>query len=295
MNRYPARTVRRIPSLGRRWYLDLAAGGLVAVIVAACAASQPTPTTGTLTPSLSQPPATSSPESSAVPPASSTASPIQAATAMPLVNGCSPDNPCVMTAGTWVTTGPFAFIPGLSVTVPAGWRSQEQDAGEFNLVPIDHPDDALLLWKDLAATTSDGTQKLVPGVPRTVDGLTAYLRRDPFLVVSLPTKATIAGGIQAITYVVGVSPSAKFTDHTCPVFPRCADLFTDPVHWGGGAFGFGVPTVLRLYLAPVGTGSDTHVFVVGLEAPSPAELARISPIATLIIASIRLPSFIGNG
>ena len=215
-------------------------------------------------------------------------------TAIPLHADCSASSPCALTAGTWVTAGEYSFIPGLHITVPDGWESQEQNLGEFSLDPLDHPNDRIFLWKDVAAITSDGSARLVPGVPRTPIGLTAYFRGDRDFVVSAQATATIAGGIRTLTYVVGVSPSAKYTNHECPAYPHCADLLKDPAHWSSESYGIGAPEVVRLYLATIGSGGDTHLLVIALDAPSAKELERLTKVAAPIIASIRLPPVIGS-
>lgn len=202
--------------------------------------------------------------------------------------GCSDTSPCALSAGTWTLGDRYSFILGMKVTLPDGWQSQEQDAGEFNLWPLAHPNDHILMVKDIAAVKTDGSLALVPGVPQTVKGLTAYWRQDPNLVVSRSKSTTIAGGIDAITYVIHVSPDAAFTDPECPVYPRCADLFTDPRYWDG-VYGIGAPSAVRLYLATVKSGTESHLFVIGLEGEDDAALARLTKDAAPIIASIRLP------
>lgn len=230
--------------------------------------------------------------SSAAPTQAPTADPTPTATpeAMALNVGCDPPNqPCVLSAGTWVLSGRFSFILGMELTVPDGWQSLEQDAGEFNLFPLDHPNDHIFMVKDIAAITTDGTLQLVPDVPRTVEGLVEYWQHDPNLVVSSPEATTIADGIEAITFVITVSPDAQFTDPGCPVYPRCADFFTDPRYWDGGGYGIGAPAAVRMYMATIGSGYEHHVFVIGLEGEDEAALERLTAAAAPIIASIRLP------
>lgn len=211
---------------------------------------------------------------------------------MPLNVGCSDDSPCRLSAGTWELTGRFSFILGLQVTLPDGWQSLEQDAGEFSLWPLDHPKDHLFMARDIAAVRSNGSMSLAPGVPETEEGLIAYWRSDPNLVVSQPEPATIGDGITATTYVISVSPTAKFEDPGCPAYPLCADLFTDPAHWEGGAYGIGAPTAVRLYFATIGSGSQEHLLVIGLEGEDEAAMTRLTRDAAPIIASIRLPATI---
>jgi hypothetical protein len=115
------------------------------------------------------------------------------------------------------------------------------------------------------------------------------------LVVSTPTETTIAGGIPALTYVIGVSRSARYSNRECPSYPTCANILTDPVHFEPTRFyAIGAPEVVRLYLATVGTATDRQTFVIGLDATDPTELVRLTDVAAPIIASIRLPAVIGS-
>ena len=203
--------------------------------------------------------------------------------------GCSDNAPCDLSAGTWRLDGRHSFILGMELTVPDGWQSLEQDAGEFNLFPLDHPADHLFMVKDVAAVTTDGSFKIVQDVPQTVDGLTDYWRNDPNLVVSPSQPATIGDGIDAVTYVITVSPDAAFADPGCPVYPRCADFFTDPKYWDG-PYGVGAPAAVRLYLATIRSGDTPHLFIIGLEGEDEAALARLTEDAAPIISSLKIPA-----
>jgi hypothetical protein len=206
--------------------------------------------------------------------------------------GCSEDRPCLLHAGTWTLADDGAFLRGLAISLPDGWSSVAQNAGEFKLIPVAQPDDWLFMWRDVVAITNDGTGRIVPNVPSTPEGLTTFFRSDPDLTVSTPVTTTIAGGIPAVTYVVGVSASATSPDKGCPNPPHCVDFLKDPVHWGPDVYGIGAPEVVRLYLATIGTGSNTHLLVIALDSPNATELERFSQIADPIIARIRLPSVI---
>lgn len=200
------------------------------------------------------------------------------------------DPPVELASGTWTMVGSDAFMPGLTITLPTGWSIGEHTVGELSLIPGDHPRDRLFLWKDLAAVKSDGTAKLVGGVPRTVDGLTSYFRSHSEYVVSTSRRTTIGEGLPALTYVVGASRSAAFVEKDCPSYPRCVALFTDPDYWAGNFYAIGAPEVVRLYLATVGAGENQHLFVVGLDATDTKELVRLTKVAQPILASIRLPA-----
>jgi hypothetical protein len=212
-----------------------------------------------------------------------------------LTNRCSDNSPCTLSAGTWTTVGESSFIPGLSITVPDGWSSHEADALELKLIPLDHPDDAIFFWKDVVAIESNGeTPKVLTGVPGTPEGLTASFRQNPDFVVSTPTKTKIAGDVPALTYTLGVSPSAAYTSHGCPSYPTCANILKDPVHGGSYFYAIGAPEVVRLYLATVGTGTNKHTLVISLDATDPVELKRLTLVAAPLISSVRLPAVIGD-
>jgi hypothetical protein len=249
---------------------------IAAFVVAACNGSNTVP------------PAASSP--SMLHPASPSAP--SAEPAIALHHGCSDPQPCQLHAGTWILVDDRAFLPGLVITVPDGWSSHSLNRGEFNLIPTDHPDDILYMWRDVVAITNDGTAAIVPNVPSTPEGLTAFFRGDSDLTVSTPMNTTIAGGIPALTYVVGVSATAKSPETFCPDPPHCVDFLKDAVHWGSDVYGIAAPEVVRLYLATIGTGSDTHLLVIALDSPNSNELARFTEVAGPIIASIKLPAVI---
>jgi len=205
-----------------------------------------------------------------------------------IIDATCDQSPCALSAGTWTLQGPHTFILGMQVTVPDGWQSLESDAGEFNLFQLAHPDGHIFMVKDIAATTTDGTNQLVPDVPSTADGLWAYWDDDPNVVVSELTPITIAGGLDAVTFTAGVSPDAEFADPECPVYPRCAAMFTDPRYWDG-FYAVGAPEVVRFYMATAMNGDEPYLFVVGLEGETEAALERLTADAAPIIESIRLP------
>jgi len=205
-----------------------------------------------------------------------------------IIDATCDQSPCALSAGTWTLQGPHTFILGMQVTVPDGWQSLESDAGEFNLFPIAYPNDHIFMVKDIAAMTTDGAGQLVPDVPSTTDGLWAYWRDDPNLVVSEQEPTTIAGGLDAVTFTAAVSPDAQFADPGCPVYPRCADMFTDPRYWDG-PYGVGAPAAVRFYMATAMNGGEPYLFVVGLEGEDAAALERLTADAAPIIESIRLP------
>jgi hypothetical protein len=247
-----------------------------------------------------------SPGSVPASPRSTKPSPSEASPAgpIPLLVGCSPGfSRCEdLPAGTYVTSGTYAFMPGLMVTVPAGWSSAEQDAGEFNLHAVDDTNlnNVLMFWRDVVAAGPTGDP--VAGIGATPQDLADFLASDPSLIVSDRRIATVGVGIRAITLVISVNPTGPMDDpEDCPG-DRCAFPLIDASHWDG-AFAITVNSfedpelacpcshAVRLYLASIGSASDPHTFVVAVAVYSPdtdAELTRFEADVQPIIDSVRL-------
>ena len=186
------------------------------------------------------------------------------ATVTPLLFGCSRDAPCKLEAGTYETSGQWAFLRGLRVTLPAGWFSDEQDAGEFNLHPVEEPDSGVVFWKDLSATANDPAGTPVAGVSGTAASLVSWLRSNPDLIVTEP-RPTMIGRLAAVTVDIQVSSKAKSVGSDCPVKP-CVGFMRDVNHWDG-PYSLFRGEILRTAFATIGPSSDLHTFVVGIHAP----------------------------
>jgi hypothetical protein len=225
------------------------------------------------------------------PPASATpgASVSPAAGVTPLRTGCGHDDPCNLAAGSYATSGQFAFLRGLQVTVPSGWYSDEQDAGEFNLHPVGQPDDSVFFWKDLVATANDLAGTPLAGVSGTAPGLVAWLTADPDLIVTEP-RQTVIGRVPVVMVDVEVSQAAKtpksaYSD--CPADP-CVGFLRDAKHWDG-PLAIARGEIARLYFGTIGPASGPHLFAVGIEgqgfdAPSiDAFTKRVRPILDSVV------------
>ena len=147
---------------------------------------------------------------------------------------CDSQTPCQFTAGTYQTYGRWAFLPGLTMYIPDGWNSTEQDAGEFNLINPDFPDgNGLFFWRDVIPVEPDGTH--ITTVPSTVAGITSWLSANHRLRVSDPMKVVIGKGLDTTTMVVDVPDATVNKDHVCDFSPKaaCFPILTDPAHWDG--------------------------------------------------------------
>jgi hypothetical protein len=233
---------------------------------------------------------------SASPAASRSGSPAHVALRA-LTAGCSDSSPCQLTAGAY-RLGAGTLLPGLEVTMPAGWSSTESTPAELNLKLPGQPDDALKFWLDMSAVKSSGPghgTTVLTTVGRTPSGLIAWLGHDPdFLIVSKPAPATVGQDINMTSLVVGVSGSANYGDSGCPANPRCADLFTTR-YWGSNSFGIAGDEEVRLYLGTIQISGSPHTFFAVLDAVDHADLLRLENAAKPIIGSVHLPSGAASG
>jgi hypothetical protein len=197
-------------------------------------------------------------------PAPASATPSPSPGVIPLLYGCGHERSCTLEAGTYETSGQWAFLRGLRVTVPTGWYSDEQDAGEFNLHPVGQSDSSLFFWKDMVATANDVAGTPLAGVSRTAKGLVAWLTSNPDLIVTKP-RQTMIGQVPMVTLDVQVSPRAKSVGSDCPVKP-CVGFLRDAKHWDG-PFSLFHGEILRVYFGTIGPVDDLHTFVVAIDAP----------------------------
>ena len=178
---------------------------------------------------------------------------------------CDHPSPCQFTAGTYQTYGRWAFLPGLTMDIPDGWNSTEQDAGEFNLINPDFPEGSgLFFWRDVIPVEPDGTH--ITTVPSTVAGITSWLRANHRLRISDPMEVVIGKGLATTTFVVDVAGGAVNKDHGCPELgakATCFDILTDPAHWDG-AWTVASIESCRYYLAAIGPVSNRHLLIVAV-------------------------------
>jgi hypothetical protein len=181
--------------------------------------------------------------------------------------------------------------------VPDGWKSTEQDAGEFNLLNPDFPDSGVFFWRDMIPVEPDGT--ILTNVPSTVAGITDWLGANPQLVVTDPMEAIIGKGLHTTTFVVDVADGAVNMDPGCdekPTKPACFPLLTDPARWDG-AWWVSALHRTRYHLANLGPATDRHLLLVAVvgstmepgphvEADPAAELLRFEKVVAPILDSL---------
>jgi hypothetical protein len=199
----------------------------------------------------------------------------------------TPGRPCQFTAGTYQTYGRWAFLPGLTMAIPDGWNSTEQDAGEFNLHNPDFPDgNGLFFWRDVIPVEPDGTH--ITTVPSTVAAITSWLRADHRLRISDPTEVVIGKGLPATAFVVDVAGGAVNKDYECPEIgakATCFPILTDPAHWGDGAWTVASTESCRYYLATVGSDANRHLLIAAVVVDA-SERPRFEKAVAPILESL---------
>jgi hypothetical protein len=296
----------RTPVRWRRLAISMVAAALATTACSGSAAAPSTSSVASSRPSIA-PTATADPSStisstgpSLQPSARAESTPIPIWTGvdnrLPGAPGqCASQTPCQFTAGTYRTFGRWAFLPGLTMDIPDGWKSTEQDAGEFSLFNPDFPDDALFFWRDMIPVEPDGTHIMT--VPSTVAGITSWLTANDRLRVSDPMQVVIGKGLDTTTMVVDVPDATVNKDHACDFDPRaaCFNILTDPAHWNG-AWTVASTESSRYYLATVGPVSNRHLLVVALVAQAdPAdERLRFEKAVAPILDSLDVSSVTFN-
>jgi hypothetical protein len=268
---------------------------LIAALAMTACSSGAVPTAGLPTPSVppqtavatTMPPATATPQPS-------TPSAAPTATDLPLAAGVTAlDFGCKdsvarcqnMPAGTYETSGQWAFLRGLTLTLPAGWSSAEQDAGEFELHQGSDANQVnqISFWIDVVPWVNGEAR---PELGTTADGFADYLLGDTRLTVSEgptrtfgvrgPDSLSVADTVQARSLSVILSDSATTEPdvaHDCPA-EACIGLLTDPVHWQGASellrdMPVDDPVCLcseavRLYVASIGRDLFPHTLVIAV-------------------------------
>ena len=219
---------------------------------------------------------------------------------------CTHDSPCQFEGGTYATSGRWAFLPGLTLTIPGGWYSNEQDAGEFNVLNATYGAGGLFFWRDMIPVDPEGNP--LADTPSTPEAMTDWFATNPDLIVTEPESVTIGQGIEATTFTFATAPGARNMDpEGCPDYPPgaavCFGIFTDPAHWGDGSWWVASAHATRLYLASIGPDASPHLLVVAvlgsIEPPSTetdpfVELARIEAAVQPILDSLYVSSVTFN-
>jgi hypothetical protein len=150
------------------------------------------------------------------------------------IRGCSPEcatgfsNPGPLPAGSYTTT---YFLDGqLTLDVPPGWKSTEDQPVEFDAQP--RGPHRVVFWVDPfpARFDEDGIVRPIRGVPRTAAGELGWFEANPDLDVSKPARGTIGVmDLPASVIDVAIAPDAKNEQPDCPTELKvCVTLLSWP-------------------------------------------------------------------
>jgi hypothetical protein len=226
-----------------------------------------------------------------------------------------------------VTAGQYAFLTGLTVTVPEGWSSGEQDAGEFELHRQEDVERyrEVLFWRDMVPWVAN---RPAPDLGVAADDLVDYLLADPRLddvegksrtFSRYAADGFVSDSVTARTVTVMLATDAPKEVTDCPG-TACADFLGDPYHWGtdhgvgiirghvptnaelpgmiaagviGGASDCPCGNVFKVYVAQLGQANTflASVATFGPDDPDSlaAALADLEREVEPILASVILP------
>jgi hypothetical protein len=210
------------------------------------------------------------------------------------IRGCSPECasgitvPGPLPAGSYTTT---YFLDGqLTLDIPHGWESTEDQPVEFNAGPPGGPH-RVVFWVDPfpARFDEDGIAQPIRGVPRTAVGVLDWFATNPNLDVSKPRRGTIGVmDLPASVIDVAIAPDAKNEEPDCPKELKvCVTLLS----WPNVQLALGIAAVerMRLYLADVRYGGKRHLLAVAIQGNDQDALASILSDAERLIASAKAP------
>lgn len=260
----------------RRAVLALSLGVL---LVGAC---QGGPTTSSSARSTPSPIASPTPTGSPTPTVSPTERPIsvERPTDIPTDGSCVSGHPCLGLLG----PGSYHsqdFAPGFAFTIArAGWQNREEVAWILPLLPVDHPGDALVFFRDPRVSADDGT--ILASVGADVPSLVAWFTANPSLKVTAPVEVTV-GGLKGTWFDVGIAQGATNTDPACPV-RVCQALLVGP-SVSGQLWGWGLAGIEkeRIYLL---TGS-THTVAIVVDSIDGASFDDLTTRASEILATVK--------
>ena len=175
----------------------------------------------------------------------------------------------------------------MTVVFDRGWSVGEDSTGEFASAENRTPDLRVIFWEDVFPTRHKQGLTRLNGVPGTADGVVGWLRANPNLSVSSPSKGTIGSELPATVVDVSVAKKADNDDPGCPAKP-CANFLGFP-QWGE-PYGIAGGGVTRFYFSDVKYGGKAHLFVAAVEGIDEAKLDAGLPAAERVIESAKVPA-----
>jgi hypothetical protein len=197
------------------------------------------------------------------------------------------DAPGVLRGGVYVTR---CFLPGMRVTVPRGWAGIEDSPIEFKIQPDNAPNQdvpAFRFWIDPHAAPACGV-RFLPVDVSTPTKMVSWLKSNKNLIVTDVHRTTIAGHIPATSVELNVARRAPRCDPSCPAACIGYFIFRAPGITPTDTYGTGPGEPVRLYFAQI--GRPTHLFAFNVDTQNKHVFAKLSRVATRILATLRFPS-----
>ena len=234
------------------------------------------------------------------------------ANAQPLLYGCKAGLPrCEGIApGTYYTAGEWALLPGLVFTLPSGWSSLANEAGELELHRNGDDHDEILIWRDVVPWLDSRASLAAASDPEAWIG---HLRGNPCLHVSEPERVVLGDWIDLqgsgdpadLPAIAMWVAKADWKRAECPDTGPTV-ILSDPMHWehefeiGGDVMNepsCPCRSVQRLYFASIGYASHKHLLVVALQSYGPvgdvdAAMASLQAAAQPILDSLVAPAIV---
>ena len=201
-------------------------------------------------------------------------------TDIPIDGSCVPDHACLglLDPGSYHSQ---AFTPGFAFsTTKAGWQNREEVAWVLPLLPIDHPGDSLVFFRDPRVSADDGT--VLPSVTADLPSIVAWFKANPSLRVTAPVGVNV-GGLDGLRFDVDIAPGAANTDPSCPVRVCQAMLAGQAApgqRWGWGLAG---TEKERIYLL----GGPTGTVAIIADSVDGASFDDLTTRAAEILATVK--------
>ncbi len=208
------------------------------------------------------------------------------------IQGCAPQclppnltRPGKVPEGTYPTE--YFFAGQMKVVFDKGWAVGEDSTGEFASAENKNPELRVFFWEDVFPTKHKQGLIRVKGVPGTADGVVGWLRANPNLSVTAPSKGTIGSDLPATVVDVSVAGKADNDDPGCTAAKPCANFLGFP-QWEA-TYGIAGDDVTRFYFADVKYGGKTHLLVAAVQRANKAAKAQL-PAAERLIKSAKVPA-----
>ena len=158
--------------------------------------------------------------------------------------------PRAISPGTYITTKPDGFLPGLTLTILAGWSATEADSGEIALHPADRPErrDSPVEGRGRGRHEQPIGQGRPASQGRRLDGRCTREVANEYRFASRQTEDRDGRGwVKGTQLTLTTSNRANFVGY-CPVNPTVPRSSQTRGHWDNNFYAIGGDEVSRTSL-----------------------------------------------